>query len=314
MASKRGLGYNGKMMDMTPAERLQKIRRITVSGLMLNVLLMAAKILSGILIRSSALIADGIHSGSDLATDFVVLVSARVSNRPADETHPFGHRKFETVAAQVIAVFLGFVSFELIWESGKAILQKDIRYPGFFVLVIAGVSILGKEIMFRATRKVSHQTNSPSLYANAWHHRSDAFSSVAVFFGGIAGLFGWGYADHAATIVVGLMIIMIAGKIFYAGLIELTDQSADKESLEKIGKILSEDKRILNWHRLRTRKVGGELFLDMHILVHKTLSVGESHAITVEIEDKVKKALPYPVNILIHVEPEGSQHGRTGMD
>jgi len=291
-------------MSMDLAERKKSIRRITVLGMLLNVILMAIKIFTGMLIRSSALIADGIHSGSDLVTDFVVLISAGVSNRPADATHPFGHKKFETIATQFIAVFLGFVSFQLIWNAGKAIFQKETSFPGGFVLVVAAVSVLTKELMFRATKKISRKTNSTSLYANAWHHRSDALSSIAVLLGGAAGLMGWGYADHVSTLVVGLMIIVIAVKIFYEGLIELTDQSVDKESLQRIENILAQNKEISGWHRLRTRKVGGELFLDVHIMVKPTLSVRESHDITLEIEDQLREAIFYPVNILIHIEPD----------
>ena len=129
------------------------------------------------------------------------------------------------------------------------------------------------------TRKISRETHSTALYANAWHHRSDSLSSGAVLIGGVASLLGWGYADQVATIVVGLMIIGIAGKILYEGLIEITEHAADKESLEKVHKILAEEQDVTDWHALRTRKVGGELFIDLHLLVNPEISVRDGHVI-----------------------------------
>ncbi|NIO49808.1 MAG: cation diffusion facilitator family transporter [Candidatus Aminicenantes bacterium] len=285
-------------------ERQKKIRSITLWGVLLNIVLMALKLVSGMLIRSSALIADGVHSLSDLATDFVVLIGARLSNRPADKTHPYGHGKLDTIASILIALVLLAISFGLIWSAGTAIYQHKHNYPGYMILVVASVSVVSKEILFYVTRRISRITQSTVLYANAWHHRSDSFSSLAVLIGGVASLLGWGHADQVATIIVGFMIIGVAGKIFFDGLIELSEHSADSESIQKIEEVLSKEAGISSWHALRTRKLGAELFIDVHLLVDPALSVQKSHDISIKIEGKIKKELSKPSNILVHIEPD----------
>ncbi len=284
-------------------ERQKKIRSITLWGIFLNIFLMVIKLVSGILIKSSALIADGVHSLSDLATDFVVLVGTRLSSRPADKTHPYGHGKLETIASLIIGLTLIVISSGIIWAAGISIYRHEHNFPGFMVLVVAGVSVISKEILFFITRKVARITHSSVLYANAWHHRSDSFSSVAVLFGGVAGLLGWGHADQVAAIVVGFMIIGVSGKIFFEGLRELSEHSADSESIKKIEVVLSKEENISGWHALRTRKMGAELCVDVHVLVDPVLSVQESHDISMKIEGEIEKEFSRPVNILVHVEP-----------
>ena len=285
-------------------ERQKKIQSITLWGVLVNIFLMAIKLISGIFIRSSALIADGLHSFSDLTTDFVVLVGARLSHRPPDETHPYGHSKLETIACQLIALVLLVISFGIIWSSGVSIYRREYNYPGYMILIVAVISVISKELIFFMTRRISVITRSTALYANAWHHRSDSLSSVAVLIGGVVSLFGWGYADKVAAIVVGFMILGVACKIYYESLIELSEHSADRESIQKIEKVLAEEKEISTWHALRTRKLGAELFIDVHVLVDPCLSVVESHDISVKIEERIKKELPKPSNILVHVEPD----------
>ncbi len=287
--------------------RDRRIRSVTLWGAFLNILLLLVKIVSGLLLRSSALVADGIHSLSDLATDFVVLLSSRLSNRPADDTHPYGHQKFDTLAAVFVSVILIAVSGGLIWSAARSLLQGEGVFPGPLVLVIALISVVSKEFLFQITRRAAKKANSPSLYANAWHHRSDAFSSVAVLLGGIAGLLGWNLADPAATAVVGLMILGVGLKILYEGLVELTEHSADKNSLEIIRKTLSAAPEICGWHALRTRKFGGELFVDLHMLVDSRLTVLQGHDISLQIEKRIQSELSKPVNVLIHIDPDTIQ-------
>jgi len=268
---------------------------------------MVLKLIVGIGIKSSALIADCIHSISDITTDFVVLIGAKLSHRPPDPSHPYGHSKIETITSQLIAFILLVAGGGLVWSAATSIYKEKENFPGILMLIVAAISVVAKEILFFLTRKVSRITQSTSLYANAWHHRSDSFSSMAVLIGGIASLFGWGHADHAATIVIGFMIIALAGKILYESLIELSEHSADKESIQAIEDVLSEEKGVFHWHALRTRKLGAELFVDVHILVEPDLTVLESHKISVKLEKKIRKRLSRPVNTLIHVEPDSEE-------
>ncbi len=284
-------------------DREGKIRSITIWGIFVNIFLVVIKIIFGIIVRSSALVADGFHSLSDLATDFIVLVSARLSSRPPDETHPYGHKKFDTIATQAIGLVLMGVGFVFVWNAGAHIYQGEVSYPGFMVLIVAGISVFLKELLFVLTRRVSRETHSTALYANAWHHRSDSLSSVAVLIGGIASVLGWGHADHVATIAVGLMIMGVAGKILYDGLIELSEHAADKESIQKIKDVLNREGEVVEWHALRTRKVGGELFVDVHLVVDPDLSVRESHKICSKVEKRILEELTKPTNILIHCDP-----------
>lgn len=288
-------------------ERHGKIRSITLWGILVNSLLFVLKLFSGMMIKSSALIADGVHSLSDLATDFVVLAGTRISNRPPDEAHPYGHKRFETLATQVVGLVLLIVGFGFIWKASVAIFRGDVNFPGWIMLVVASISVVAKEILFILTRKISRETHSTALYANAWHHRSDSLSSMAVLTGGIASLLGWGHADHVATIVVGLMIVGVAGKILYEGLIEITEHSADKESIETVNRILSKEQDVLDWHALRTRRVGGELFIDLHLLVDPDMSVRDSHVICERVEERIDRELTKPVNVLIHIEPHDTK-------
>ena len=285
-------------------EREKKIRTITLWGSLLNVVLMALKIISGLLIKSSALVADGFHSLSDLVTDFLVLLGTKLSSRPADETHPYGHKKFETISSQLMALILFAIGVGFILSSGGAIIRHEHNFPGVIVLIVAVISVFSKEVLFYKTRKVSRETESAALYANAWHHRSDSLSSVAVLLGGAASLFGWGHGDQMATLVVGFMICGVGAKIFYECVIELTETSADKESIQTISQILSEQTDIAAWHALRTRSLGRELFLDVHICVNPWLSVQEGHDISHRLESEIKKKLSKPVNILVHIEPD----------
>ena len=199
----------------TQNAREKKIRTITLWGSLLNFVLMVLKIISGLLVQSSALVADGFHSLSDLITDFLVLLGTKLSSRPADETHPYGHKKFETLASQLMALILIAIGVGFILSSGAAILRHEHNFPGVVVLIVAVISVISKEVLFDKTRKVSRETESAALYANAWHHRSDALSSVAVLIGGGVSLFGWGHGDQLATIVVGFMICGVGAKIFY---------------------------------------------------------------------------------------------------
>jgi len=291
-------------MDQTDSSQDQKkINSITIWGMVVNIFLAALKILAGSIVKSVALIADGIHSISDLATDVTVLVSSRAARKPADTSHPYGHGKIETMGTLVIGLILLIVGGGIGWSAINSLYHEEKFFPGPVVVIIALISVLAKELLFQFTKRLARQIHSSSLHANAWHHRSDALSSVAVLIGGVLSLVGFGFGDQIAGLVVGIMIIAVAGKILFDGMKELSEHAIDRESIKIIAQILNNHQQVTQWHKLRTRKIGAELFVDVHIHVDPNLSVYESHKFTKEIEALIQEQLPLPVNILIHVEP-----------
>ena len=291
------------MNQSTVSQDQKKINSITIWGMVTNIFLSAIKILAGIIVKSVALIADGIHSISDLATDVTVLVSSKAARRPADTSHPYGHGKIETMGTLLIGLILLIVGGGIGWSAINSLYHGEKFFPGPIVVIIAFISLVAKELLFQFTQKLAKQIHSSSLYANAWHHRSDALSSVAVLIGGVLSLVGLGYGDQLAGLVVGIMIIAVAGKILFDGIKELSEHAIDRESLAIIEQTLNDHHEVSLWHKLRTRKIGAELFVDVHIHVDPDLSVYESHKFTKEIEASIQEQLPLPANILIHVEP-----------
>jgi cation diffusion facilitator family transporter len=282
----------------------RQIRTITYIGAIMNFLLSVAKVVIGYLVGSLALIADGVHSLSDLATDAVVLVGLWLGSRKADRGHPYGHGRAETFASGLIALILIFVGGAMIYYATIAIAKDEVTTPRVAILAVAIVSVASKEWLYRATRRAAIQSHSPSLYANAWHHRSDALSSVAVVIGFISLLFGFGHGDQAAAIAVGVMIIWVGVKVISNALKELTEGAIDQDTIEHVKRIINANSAIRQWHQLRTRMVGREVFLDVHILVDPNLNVAAAHQISESLEKALDEQLTRPVNITVHIEPD----------
>jgi len=192
----------------------------------------------------------------------------------------------------------------MVYYATIAIAKDEVTTPRVPVLIAAVASIFSKEWLYRVTRRVAIRSHSPTLYANAWHHRSDALSSVAVVIGFVLLVFGFGHGDQVAAIAVGLMIIWVGGRIIGDTLQELTEGSADQDTIEHIEHIINENSAIRHWHQLRTRMVGREVFLDVHILVDPDLNVAAAHEIAQNLEDELDRKCARPVNITIHIEPD----------
>ena len=282
----------------------RQIRSITYLGIAVNFALSIIKIMTGSLTGSLALVADGIHSLSDIATDVAVLLGVRLGSKAPDQSHPYGHGRAETFSAGLVALILIIVGGIMIYYATLAIARDETTAPRLEVLAAAVVSIAAKEWLYRATRKVAIQSHSPALYANAWHHRSDALSSVAVAIGFITLKFGFGHGDQVAAIAVGLMIIWVGVKVVGDTLRELTESAVDSETVEHIKDIINADPSIHQWHKLRTRTVGREVFLDLHILVDPDLNVTAAHKITETLEKTLDEQIARPINITIHIEPD----------
>jgi len=249
-------------------------------------------------------VADGIHSLSDVATDLVVILGVRFGSIRPDRKHPYGHGRMETFAAGIVAAVLIILGLGMIWRSAVSVASGKIARPGWAVLVVALISIVAKELLYKVTRKVAIKTNSSSLYANAWHHRSDALSSIAVFIGVLTIRFGFSYGDQLAAIAVGIMIILVGIKVLGNCFRELAESAIDSGTVEQIKNIIVAEQRIRSFHKLRTRTVGRELFLDLHILVDPVLTITDAHEISESLETSITRQLTIPVNITVHIEPD----------
>lgn len=281
-----------------------QIESVTYLGMAVNIALAIIKIAIGFLATSLALVADGVHSLSDLATDAVLLLGVRLGSKEPDPSHPYGHGRAETFAAGMIAVILIFVGGAMIYYATMAIAQDEVTAPRIEVLIVAMISIAAKEWLYRATQKVAIRSQSPALYANAWHHRSDALSSVAVVIGFATLQFGFDHGDQVAASAVGLMIIWVGVKIIGDCFRELAESAVDEDTIEHIKQIIEANPSIRQWHKLRTRTVGREVFLDLHILVDPDLNVTTAHEITVSLEKALDEQIKRPINITIHIEPD----------
>ena len=282
----------------------RQIKSITYIGIAVNIALSVVKVVIGWLAGSLALLADGVHSLSDVATDAVVLLGLRLGSKGPDQSHPYGHGRAETFSAGLIALVLILVGGVMIYYATMAIARDVVTAPRLAVLIAAIVSIAAKEWLYKATQKIAIQSHSPALYANAWHHRSDALSSVAVVIGFISLEFGFGHGDQVAAIVVGLMIIWVGVRIVSDSLRELTEGAVDSDTIEHIRGVINANSSIRQWHKLRTRTVGREVFLDLHILVDPDLSIGAAHEIAESLENALDEQITRPVNITVHIEPD----------
>lgn len=282
----------------------RQIRSVTYLGMVVNIALSVVKVVIGLAVSSLAMLADGVHSLSDLATDVVVLVGARLGAREPDRTHPYGHGRLETFSAVLIALILMAVGGAMVYKATMSIARNESTSAHWAILLGALVSILSKEWLYRVTQTVAVKSHSAALYANAWHHRSDAFSSVAVLIGYLLLLVGFGHGDQLAAVAVGLMVIFVGVRVIADSLMELTEGAVDPETAEHIKSVISADPAIRDWHRLRTRTVGREVFLDVHILVDPELNVAAAHEISEGLEKKLDEEISRPVHITVHIEPD----------
>ncbi len=285
-------------------EARSKMKSVTVGALAANLVLFGLKLTVGILSGSVALVADGIHSFSDMATDLSVILGIHFGAREPDQSHPYGHGRAETFAALFVSLFLLAVGVGMIYYAAVGIAHADTVKPRFVIVVVALVSIVVKELLFRVTKAVAVKYHSAALYANAWHHRSDALSSVAVVIGFILLEFGFGHGDQVAAIAVGMMIIWVGVRIISDAIRELTEAAVDPDTIEHIKNVINSDSSIRQWHKLRTRTVGREVFLDLHILVDPDLKITAAHEITERLEMTLDEKITRPINITVHIEPD----------
>ncbi len=288
--------------------RYQTVRKVTLIGAVVDLLLGVAKVVVGVTAGSQALVADGIHSFSDLATDFLVLFAAKHAHREADTEHPYGHGRIETVATVVLGVALVLVAVGIAWDAARRLLDQDLLlHPGWLAVIVAGISVLSKEAIYQYTARAARRLRSKMLLANAWHSRSDAISSIIVVIGVLGSMAGYPYLDAVAAIAVGLMIAKIGWDLLWKSLQELIDSALEPEQVEAIRKTIIAVDGVRACHMLRTRHSGSDALVDVHILVDPALSVSEGHQIGEAVRWRLIKTVEEVSDVTVHIDPEDDE-------
>ncbi len=297
------------MATVYNAEQTLKLKsRVTYVGALINIFLTIIKIGVGFLGQSTSLIADGIHSLSDLVSDFIVIIAIKLGSREADYDHPYGHRRFETMATVLLGMGLVVVAGGIAWDATERLLEPEkLLIPNKETLVIAIVSILANEWLYHYTKRVGKITRSKLLLANAWHHRGDAFSSVAVLMGISAVFMGYPFADSVAAVIVALMIAKMGVSLVLESINELVDSSLPEEDVREIRRVILQTHGVQSIHLLRTRRMGEDAYIDAHIVVDSRISVSEGHMIGDEVRDNLKSELDDVVDVLVHIDPEDDE-------
>ena len=289
--------------------RYKETVKVTIIGAIVNVLLALAQLAGGFFSQSQALIADGIHTLSDLASDFVVLFAAKLASKDADEDHPYGHGRIETVATIILGLSLSSIGVGIALDSfGRLAHPELLLNPSIWGLLFAGLAIVSKETLFHYTMRTAKRINSPMLKANAWHHRSDAISSVVVL-AGIAGavFLHIQWLDAAAAVIVSGMIFLMGLQMIKSSIMELVDTALDPERVNEIQGFIAQIDGVRNVHMLRTRKMGGNFLADVHVQVDSHISVSEGHHIAERVMHDLDDKFSDLNDITVHIDPEDDE-------
>ncbi|GAB6098287.1 cation diffusion facilitator family transporter [Halanaerocella petrolearia] len=290
---------------MNPEKRYQTNKKVTLITLLTNFILSVIKILIGVFFFSQAIIADGIHSISDVLSTATVWIAIRVSRKPADRDHPYGHGRAETIAAKLIGTILFLTGVLLVKDTLVKVWSGQIKKPGLVTIWIAILSVLIKEIMYQYTYRKGQQLNNKALIADAHHHRSDALSSIAALVGIIGARLGYPVLDPLAGLVVAVMILKMGFNIFRDAIDDLMDK-VDIELYQKVYSLVVDQANRYNISDLKVRTYGSEIFIDLRIIVASDISVIEGHKIARQIEEKVSQQMVDVNEVLIHVDPKNA--------
>ncbi|MEW6647484.1 MAG: cation diffusion facilitator family transporter [Pseudomonadota bacterium] len=289
-------------------ERYLATRRVTIVGAVVNLLLSIGKVVIGVIGGSPALVADGIHSLSDLLTDIMVVWAAKHGSKDADEDHPYGHGRIETVSTVILGLVLLLVAAGIIYDAASRLFHPErLTHPGMLALVMAAISVLSKEVLYLYTLRVAKRIRSNLLKANAWHHRSDAISSIVVIVGIAGTMAGLPYLDAIAAAAVGLMIAKIAWDLGWHAVHELVDTALEAERVEAIRRVIQSVDGVNELHTLRTRRMGADALVDVHIQVDPLLSVSEGHHISERVRQQVIREIDEVQDVLVHIDPEDDE-------
>lgn len=293
---------------MQESPRLKTTRRVSLISASTNLLLALLKIIVGFLGNSHALIADGVHSFSDLFSDALVYFAAKVGERRPDAEHPYGHHRIETLAAIIIALLLIGVAGSIIYESTQHFITKtSTTVHGIPVIIIALLSIIGNEWLFRYTLHAGKRVRSKLLIANAWHNRSDALVSVIVLLSVIGSFFGLHYLDSIGATIIAILILKTAFGMIHQSFSELIDAAVDPQTLKHINDCITAVNGVIDIHMLRTRMHAGKIFVDVHILVDPKISVSEGHYISDQVYKALCEQIDAVSDITVHIDPEDDE-------
>ena len=299
-----------QQVDAAADSRRQGIYRVTLWGSAVNFLLVVCKFVAGVLGGSAAMVADAVHSLSDFVTDMVVLLFVRLSGKPCDVDHEFGHGKYETLATALIGLMLGGVGLGVLWSGGLEIVSwlqgETLRAPGLIALGAALLSLLSKELLYQWTVRQGRRLRSAAVVANTWHHRSDALSSLGTT-AGIGGAIvlgeAWRVLDPLAAVVVSVLILKVAMQLFVPSMEELLEKSLPDEEEKEIRAVILEQPGCTDPHNLRTRRIGNYCAIDVHFRMDGRTTIDEAHRATREIEDRLRERFGSQTLINTHVEP-----------
>ena len=297
--------FSQPVADAKDSYHIKEVRRVLWVGLCLNVVLTGFKFVAGIVGRSQAVVADAVHSLSDLGTDVMLLVGLQYWSAPADADHPYGHRRIETAVTTLLGLILAAVGVGLGYKALVTLHTEPTRPPGAIALVAVMVSIVSKEALYRWSVRVGKKAKSSAMVANAWHHRSDALSSIppALAVGAAYISPTWSFLDHIGAVMVALFILQAAWRIMRPALSQLVDVAAPRKDREKIEAITLSTKGVKVVHAIRTRYIGSGLGVDLHIMVDSGLTVREGHDISKTVERRLVAEGPDVLDVVVHLEP-----------
>ena len=278
--------------------------KVSIISIILNCLLTLIKFISGVISKSSAMISDSVHSLSDVLSTFVVIIGVKISNKKADSDHPYGHERIECVSAIILSGML-FVVGALIGINGikNVTNSSNLVMPGVLALIASIISIISKETMYQYTIRVSKKINSAALKADAWHHRSDALSSIGSFIGILGSRLGFKVFDPLASVIISLCIIKVSIDIFKDAIDKMVDKSCDKEVIDKVISVIEKNESVKNIDDIKTRQFGNKAYVDVEISVDENLLLKDAHKVAEEIHDSVENEINIVKHCMVHVNP-----------
>ena len=278
--------------------------KVSVISIILNCLLTLIKFISGVISKSSAMISDSVHSLSDVLSTFVVIIGVKISNKKADIDHPYGHERIECVSAIILSGML-FIIGALIGINGikNVTNSSNLVMPGVLALIASIISIISKEAMYQYTIRVSKKINSAALKADAWHHRSDALSSIGSFIGILGSRLGFKIFDPLASVIISLCIIKVSIDIFKDAIDKMVDKSCDKEVIDKVISVIEKNESVKNIDDIKTRQFGNKAYVDVEISVDENLLLKDAHKVAEEIHDSVENEINIVKHCMVHVNP-----------